>query len=94
MALKYRIVYDDYSQYKKTFRQTKFPRALLTLLLCSAIILLMISTNGDHSILEMLLPGDPSVSAKAFLNLSEDLSRGEAISSALDAFCETIMYTR
>lgn len=41
---------------------------------------------------EVLLPGDPEITAAALETMAEDLREGESLRDALTAFCREIMY--
>lgn len=50
-----------------------------------------VKTVGLKWIQEVLLPGDPEVTAAALEGLVEDLKDGESLGRAVTAFCEEIM---
>ena len=94
MALKYRIEYGNYSRYQKSNTFKMLAHYLCPVILCVALLLYIGYSHNLSQIYELILPGDPAVTTDAFRHLSESLDRGEALSDALDVFCETIMDTR
>ena len=94
MALKYRIEYGNYSRYQKSKTFKMLTSYLCPLILCVALLLYIAYSHYPSQIYELILPGDPAVTTDAFRQLSESLDRGEALSDALDVFCETIMDAR
>ena len=94
MAIKYKIVYDDYSQYKKRGNNKTFARHLIPVLLSIAIVLFIVCVPGRNKLFDLFLPGDPSITTEAFCQLAESLDRGDALLDALDAFCNTVMDVR
>ena len=51
-------------------------------------------TSNSTKLYELILPGDPAVTANAFCELSKAIGRGESLSAAIDDLCDTIMATR
>lgn len=91
MALKYRVVYDDYTRYKKNTNSQKLLPYLASLALLSVFVLCIIFSPEPREIYSLFLPGNPSVTGSAFSELIEAIQEGKNISAALDIFCETVM---
>lgn len=91
MALKYRIDYGSYSRYKKCNLRNRFRLYVPLLLICAVLVFYYFYSPSDANICEVILPGDPIVTTDAFQRLYNALSRGEALTDALDVFCKTVM---
>lgn len=94
MALKYRIEYGNSSRHPKNKTFKILAPYLCPLILCGALLLYTVYSHNSPRIYELFLPGDPAITTDAFRQLSESLGRGDALSDALDVFCETIMDAR
>lgn len=89
----YRI---DYGQ---PFDQ-KYPmpsrRSRLPWMVCGALLLFALLTNlywpeGRAALRDILIPGDPEVTAAAFSGMMEDIRTGEDVTGAVTAFCREIL---
>ena len=94
MAVKYRIEYGNYSRYRKGSILKKLAPYLFPIILFTSFILFIAYSHNPSNLYELILPGDPAVTADAFEQLSEAIGRGDAFADALDVFCETIMEVR
>ena len=94
MALKYRIVYEHYPRYKKHNPLKRSFISLSVLLLCTALILIYLYPPIHFRIRDTLFAGNTAIIPHAFEQLTDAISRGEALVDALDAFCETVTASR
>lgn len=94
MALKYRIVYNENSKPRRTHTQHTTVKHLIPGILVALIIAFLAISPHRSKFVQLLLPGDPTVTTNALQEFSNTLSRGESLSSALDVFCETVMEQR
>ena len=87
----YRIEYGDMKVHKYR-RRAKWGSwiafACVILLVAGAI---TVKTVGLTWVQEVLLPGDPVVTAAALDGLVEDLRQGDTLGQAIKAFCQEIM---
>lgn len=94
MALRYRIVYSANSQLCKSKKRHTKTKYVISGLLAVFITIILAISPYRAKFIHFILPGDPVVTTNALQKLSETLGRGESLSNALDAFCETIMDER
>ena len=94
MALKYRIEYNVNSKPSKSRTNHTLAKYLIPGLLAALIIVILAISPHQAKFLQLILPGDPTVTTNALQEFSNTLSRGESLSSALDVFCEAIMEQR
>lgn len=91
MAIKYRIKYENYSQYPKSSVIQKLIPYLSPVLCSIAVILTFILLRPASNLYELFLPGNPTVTVQAFNQLSGAIGRGDTLPQALEVFCETIL---
>lgn len=65
-------------------------------MVCAALLLFTLLTNlywpeGRAALLDILIPGDPEITAAAFSGMLEDVQAGEDITNAVTAFCREIL---
>ena len=91
MCMGYRIEYNNIGRHgtKKTNKRAACIAAVLVLSLVFGAI--AIKSIGLTWVKEVLLPGDPDVTAAALEALAEDLRNGESIADAVKAFCQEIV---
>lgn len=89
----YRIDYSaDGKRYRK-IRRPLPPSAYKTIFMVAALIIgaVMIKIYGLNWVREILLPGDPDVTAAALENMTEGLKNGDSLLEAVTAFCREIV---
>ena len=87
----YQIVYESVGkipQQKRQRRTSIFAIAIVIMLVLCAI---TIKTVELEWVQEVLLPGDPDITAAALDNMVADLRSGEGIVEAIKTFCMEIM---
>ena len=87
----YRIEYESVGKIPQQYRKKRtgiFAAAVIILLVLCAI---TVKTVGLEWVQEVLLPGDPGVTAQALENMVADLRGGEGIAEAIKTFCNEIM---
>lgn len=87
----YRIEYDGIGVKKHrgpVKRGGRIAYVCVLLLVAGAI---TVKTVGLTWVQEVLLPGDPEVTAMALEGLVEDLRQGDTLGQAIKAFCEEII---
>ena len=87
----YQIVYENIGKFPQPQRKKRtgiFVTVVVILLVLCAI---TVKTVGLEWVQEVLLPGDPHVTAAALENMVEGLRSGEGIVEAFKTFCEEIM---
>lgn len=88
----YRIEYDGGTVKRQDHRVNRRIRKPLLLGVFSVLVALALCwTPVRREIRDILLPGDPEVTAAALGGLVEDLHSGEPISDALHTFCVEIL---
>lgn len=87
----YRIEYETVGRHKQSSKKnwTGMTAGILVLLLVFGA--MTIKTVGLEWVQEVLLPGDPDVTAAALENMVEDLKDGNSFGEAVTAFCKEIM---
>lgn len=94
MALKYKIVYGNDTRYRQPRRIHTVARYLAAVFLCIVVVILAVLPPVKNKLYDLFLPGSPAVTSDALCQLAEALGRGEALTDALDVFCNTVMETR
>lgn len=88
----YRI---DYGSSGKRYRKIRRlpPSAYKTLFVIAALVIVALSIKifGLSWIRQILLPGDPDVTAAALENMTDGLKNGESILEAVTTFCREII---
>lgn len=87
----YQIRYDSVGKLPQKRRRSRtgwLAGFLVIALLACAI---TVKTVGLKWVQEVLLPGDPAVTAAALEQMAEDLRAGDSLGEAITAFCEEIM---
>ena len=87
----YRIEYESIGKLPRQQRKNRtglFAAIVVILLVLCAI---TVKTVGLEWVQEVLLPGDPDVTAAALENMVADLRGGEGVVEAFKTFCEEIM---
>ncbi|MBQ2785540.1 MAG: hypothetical protein IJF02_03455 [Oscillospiraceae bacterium] len=87
----YRIEYESVGRIphpKRKKRTGIFVASVIILLVLCAI---TVKTIGLEWVQEVLLPGDPHITAQALENMVEDLREGEGVIEAIKTFCKDIM---
>lgn len=77
-------------------RPVKPPKRRLTGVTAGAFCLFLLLTllfwpKGRTALRDIVLPGDPEVTAEALRDLTSDLREGEGLSDAVTAFCHQII---
>lgn len=87
----YQIKYDaiGVKKQRKHLNWRRWVVSISILLLIAGAI--TVKTVGLTWVQEVLLPGDPEVTAMALESLVEDLRGGDTLGQAIKAFCEEIM---
>ena len=87
----YRIEYDGIGIQKRR-GEIKW-RGWITLVCVLLLVVgaITVKTVGLQWVQEVLLPGDPDVTAAALEGLVDDLRQGDALGQAIRAFCEEII---
>jgi hypothetical protein len=91
MALKYTIVYGDYSRYHQKRSNKKLARNLSKLLLSIAFVTFVVCSPVKNKLYNLFLPGEPTVTMDALNHFVEALDSGETLLDAFDVFCQTVM---
>lgn len=93
MNVGYRITYGQPFEGKQ-YSQPKGRRRAMTALALAVFLLLthFFWPEGRAMLRQLLIPGDPDVTAGAFDTLVRQVRAGEAVSDALRAFCQEILY--
>ena len=94
MSLRYRIIYDKNSKYSIKRAHPFKLKYLISGCFILLIIAVLLIPSYRTKICEKLLPGGSVVTTNALQEFSNTIDRGESLSNALDAFCETIMDAR
>ena len=87
----YRIEYESIGKIPRPPQKNRtviFAAAAVILLVLCAI---TVKTVGLAFVREVLLPGDPDITAVALENMVADLREGEGFVRAFSAFCEVII---
>ena len=86
----------DYGPWGKTeaawHRRThrKKMRAFLVVLIAAVLTVLLLRADSGK-VQQLLIPGNPEITAAAFSQLTEDVKAGEAVGDAFGAFCKQII---
>ena len=91
MAVKYRIEYDEYSQYQRKPRALKPGAITVVIAICVTLTLLLLRPATGRALLDALLPGDAAVTKAALERLSDSLDYGVSLPDAMDVFCNAVM---
>lgn len=91
MAVKYRIEYDEYSQYQKRSLALKPGAITVAIAICVALTLLLLRPVTGWALVDALLPGDATVTRAALESLSDSLDEGASLPDAVDVFCNAVM---
>ncbi len=89
--MSYRVEYEkigNISDQKRKNRTSTVAAVLVALLVLGAI---AVKTVGLNWVKEVLLPGDPDVTAAALEGMVENLRSGESLLDAIKTFCREIM---
>ena len=87
----YRIEYESIGKIPRQQRKKRtgiIAGAIVILLVLCAI---TVKTVGLEWVQEVLLPGDPAITALALENMVEDLRSGEGFVDAIKTFCQEII---
>ncbi len=89
--MSYEIEYDMQDLPKTVGKPRKAsPWAILAVVLC-LLLALGIKTLSLPWVQEVLLPGDPAVTAAALENMAQNLKNGDSLLEAVTAFCQEIV---
>ncbi len=87
----YRIAYSSIG--KRLKRNRKKSTAVVAVLVIMILVIgaIAVKSIGLTWVKEVLLPGDPNVTAAALEDLAENLRNGESIGDAIRVFCQEII---
>lgn len=88
----YRVEYEPVKKVRGA--QKKTSRAATLTALCLLLFFLLVSgfwPRGREVLWDLLVPGDASVTVAALEDLTLELRNGEALSSALESFCQKVI---
>ena len=91
--MSYKIVYGPDKAYEAKTDPSRARLRLLTasFLLAGCLLARTFWPEGTALLRSVLLPGNPTVTELAFLDMMEDLRTGEPINESLSVFCKTIV---
>lgn len=87
----YRIAYENIGKFPQPQRKKRTGIFTAVVVILFVLCAITIKTVGLQWVQEVLLPGDPDVTAAALENMVADLRSGEGIVEAVKTFCEDIM---
>lgn len=91
--LSYRIQYGNYPQYKTKANLTLKKRMPLIISAVAVVMILIfiVVPQIKAGLLDLLLPGDASVSGNAITAFAEDLKAGVSVGEAITEFCRFVI---
>ncbi len=87
----YRIEYEKIGKISQRTEKRWTGVLMGTLVIVLVLGAIAVKTVGLEWVQEVLLPGDPDVTAAALEGMVEDLRSGEGIAEAFKAFCQEII---
>lgn len=87
----YRISYDSVGKYRQKKEKNRKGIFIAVLVLVLVIGAITVKSVGLTWVQEVLLPGDPAVTAAALEGMVENLRNGENLYDAITAFCREII---
>lgn len=89
----YRIEYGSQGELRKPLKR-KYPYAAIATVACVLALVagaITLKHTGLTFVQELLLPGDPAVTASALENMVDNIKDGDSITDAITAFCQEII---
>ncbi len=91
--MSYRIDYGSTGDQRKPLKPTQKHGAIAAVICIIALVAgaISIKHTGLTWVQEVLLPGDPAVTAAALENMVESIKDGSSLAAAVTAFCQEII---
>ena len=87
----YRIEYEKIGKLPRPLRKNRAGIVATMVIILLVLCAITIKTIGLEWVQEVLLPGDPDITAAALEKMAADLKEGEGIVEAFKTFCEDII---